>query len=488
MINTSYKKNIILYLILSILFAITIQQFPLFKGNSLHLIHAIKNFEFNKLQNDWIANTTNHLPLFTMFNYFLIKLTSLKFLYLIHFCLLSLCSLFLFLICKTKFEDLNNPYLSIIWFSIFTIIYHENSFFGGVAGQDVINEGYQPASYGVLFFVGIYLFLINKIFFSILFICLAASFHPTYVLHSGFLMLGMISYYIFKKEYVQTFKISIIYSILILPITLYIIINFFFIDKNLILEGQKILLDRAVHHAVIQSWFSYKDLLAISIYLISLIIVYKEKKFFITFLVFGFMSIIFSLIQFFLENNTLALSFPWRSSIFLVPISTMIIFSFFIQNFFGKKKYIKLLSIILIFFSVSIFSAKNHFIENSNKNFYKKMELLNKIKENYVYIDRLLIPVSLQDVRMNIGLPIFVDWKHPPFKFNEIIEWKSRMNLASSFFAAENFDQKMLILSEINEIENISHILINKKDLINDCKDLINDTKYSLVSKKDCYQ
>ncbi len=84
------------------------------------------------------------------------------------------------------------------------------------------------------------------------------------------------------------------------------------------------------------------------------------------------------------------------------------------------------------------------------------MELLNKIKENYVYIDRLLIPVSLQDVRMNIGLPIFVDWKHPPFKFNEI--------------------------------ENISHILINKKDLINDCKDLINDTKYSLVSKKDCYQ
>ena len=151
MINTSYKKNKILYLILSILFAITIQQLPLFQGNSLHLIHAIKNFELNKLQNDWMANTTNHLPLFTIFNHFLIKLASLKIIYLIHFCLLSLCSLFLFLICKTKFEDLNNPYLSIIWFSIFTIIYHENSFFGGVAGQDVINEGYQPASFGVLF-------------------------------------------------------------------------------------------------------------------------------------------------------------------------------------------------------------------------------------------------------------------------------------------------------------------------------------------------
>ena len=59
MINTTIKKNIFLYIILSITFVITVQQFPFFKGNSLHLIHAIKNMEFNKLQFDWIANQTN---------------------------------------------------------------------------------------------------------------------------------------------------------------------------------------------------------------------------------------------------------------------------------------------------------------------------------------------------------------------------------------------------------------------------------------------
>ena len=36
------KKDIFVYIVLSILFAITVQQFPFFKGNSLHLIHAIK--------------------------------------------------------------------------------------------------------------------------------------------------------------------------------------------------------------------------------------------------------------------------------------------------------------------------------------------------------------------------------------------------------------------------------------------------------------
>ena len=142
MTNTTIKKNIFLYLILSIAFVITVQQFPFFKGNSLHLIHAIKNMEFNKLQYDWIANQTSHLPLFNYFNYFLIKYFSINVLYLIHFILLTTCPFFLFLICKDEFSDLKNNYLAIIWFSFFILIYHENSFFSGVAGQDIINEGY----------------------------------------------------------------------------------------------------------------------------------------------------------------------------------------------------------------------------------------------------------------------------------------------------------------------------------------------------------
>ena len=71
MIDSKKQKELVLYLVFSILFALTIQQFPFFKGNSLHLLHAIKDFDFNKLQNDWIANQTNHLPFFTYFNNFL---------------------------------------------------------------------------------------------------------------------------------------------------------------------------------------------------------------------------------------------------------------------------------------------------------------------------------------------------------------------------------------------------------------------------------
>ena len=201
------NNNFFIILSLSIIFALTIQQFLLFKGAFVVLIHALEIFNDNKLQNDWIANQTDHIPLFTNFNYILIKFFSVKILYFIHFALLSFCALFLFLICRYIYPKLYKPNSILIWFAIFTFIFHENSFFSGLAGQRVIDAGYQPASYGVFFFLGIYFFLNNKNFLSILFICISASFHPTYIIHSGFLILGFLTYFFSLKRYSDSFKV-----------------------------------------------------------------------------------------------------------------------------------------------------------------------------------------------------------------------------------------------------------------------------------------
>ena len=150
------KKLVIVFL--SIIFALTIQQFLLFKGNIAVIIHAIEIFNTNKLQNDWMANQTDHVPLFTYFNYFLIKFFSINVIYVLNFILLFLCAYFLFLLCEYAYPQLSYINFKIIWFSIFIIIFHENSFFTGLAGQRLIDQGYQPASYGVLFLLGIYFF------------------------------------------------------------------------------------------------------------------------------------------------------------------------------------------------------------------------------------------------------------------------------------------------------------------------------------------
>ena len=70
--NIYIKDQKFIYLVLSILFVLTVQQFDLYKGGASYLVHSIKSFDDNKLQNDWIANQQDHLPLFTYFNYLLI--------------------------------------------------------------------------------------------------------------------------------------------------------------------------------------------------------------------------------------------------------------------------------------------------------------------------------------------------------------------------------------------------------------------------------
>ena len=482
------NKNFLIIFSISLIFAFTVQQFLLFKGNVVVIIHAIEIFNDNKLQNDWIANKTDHIPAFTYFNYILIKLFSVKILYFVHFILLSLCAFFLFLISKSVYPKLGKSDFILVWFTLFILIFHENSFFSGVAGQSVIDAGYQPASYGVLFFLGIYFFLINKNFLSILLICISASFHPTYIIPSGFLVLGFSIYFILFKNYSDLFKIFLYYFILILPITIFVFYNFLNLDRETTILGQEILMKRISHHADILYWFSYKDVISMIIFFISLILIRDKTKLFISLGILGFCSIFLSIIQYFLQNNSLALIFPWRSSVFLMPISSIIIISYLIDKI-NRKLLNKKKIIYTIFFLTSIFfGLKSHVLENLNSNFQKKIFLSNEIKKYYNKIDSLLVPIDTVSIRLNTGLPIFINHKHHPFKHDEIIDWNLRVKLANSFYNAKNLNLQNQFLKEILELEKISHILFKKSQFYPDCKDLINDNNYILIDISSCYK
>ena len=71
------KKEFITLIILSSIFALTVQQNYLFQGNHAHLIHSLKNINLMDLNNDWISSITNHVPIFTFFNYIFIKFFSI---------------------------------------------------------------------------------------------------------------------------------------------------------------------------------------------------------------------------------------------------------------------------------------------------------------------------------------------------------------------------------------------------------------------------
>ena len=63
-INNLNKNKLSLLLVILFLFTISLQSF--FKENHVLLIYALKNFEaFRNLNNDFVTEFTNHVPIFT---------------------------------------------------------------------------------------------------------------------------------------------------------------------------------------------------------------------------------------------------------------------------------------------------------------------------------------------------------------------------------------------------------------------------------------
>ena len=136
----------------------------------------------------------------------------------------------------------------------------------------------QPSSFGIFFFVSIAFYLNSYFVISILSLCVAVYFHPTYLIHSIFFISGYLIFFLRDENYKGFLKLSIIYILLIMPVIFFLYKNFV-IDENQINElAQKILVEKRIpHHANITHWFSYKDSISIFILFSGLFLIRKTN-------------------------------------------------------------------------------------------------------------------------------------------------------------------------------------------------------------------
>ena len=470
---------------LTFIFLFTITQQFFFKENHVLLIYGLKDLiYFNNLKSDWVTDYTNHIPIYTSLTFLLSKFFTVKSLYILYYILLFLCTYSLFAMFNKNYQF--NKSQIILWFLLFIILFHEKSYFTGVAGQAVINQTLQPASFGIFFFISLAFYFHSKIFFSIFFLCIAVYFHPTYLIHSMFFVAGYLVHNFVIKKNIIFFKIILIYSCLILPVIFFLHHNFIINEANINLLAQKILIEERIpHHAKISHWLSYKDFISIGIIFVGLFLIRTSNFFFIPLLVICILSLSISLIQYFTDNYFIALLFPWRTSVFLIPISSLIIISHLVKRINLNIKFATSLFLIVY----SLFFIKNILVEEKfNKKLNNKNDLFVFLKSNEK-IDLLIIPTYMEDIRLNTSVPVFVNWKLHAFKNNEIIEWHKRIKIVNSFYGSENANQQLSFLKKINFIQGTSHILLDKSKqntLLINCKIINSSDNYILYNSNTC--
>lgn len=470
-------------------FAVSYTQYPLYSSNqNTYFLKGLAEAGVGFLKEDWMIKTTDPFPLFTYLVNFTCRYFHEHLFYLYYIILLSVYIYGLLGIVsiifdvdkeKSKFltiilvlTALHSKVVGFISQKIFAV---DLSWFlqSGVAKQHILGPVFQPSTFAVFIILSIYFFLRKRQSLSLFSLALAVYFHPSpnYILSGVVLSLSYI--YILcleKKALAKVFAFGILAFILILPAIIFLYQSFGPTSPEIWRKSQQILVKfRLPQHADYQLWLNAECLIKILLISIALYLARKTRLFYVMLFPFVVM-LVLTVVQVFFKSLTLALFFPWRISVFLVPVSVGIIIAdiisilwqSFSRQISGKASLllkINTISMVLLVLG-GICAMKYKFDYYSSQPSVAVMDYIKKAKlKEEIY----LVPPELEDFRLYVGVPIFVDYKTHPYKDIEVVEWYNRIQLVDRFYFDKNARGK-LAEKLINDYA-ITHILVKNSQV-----------------------
>ena len=151
-------------------------------------------------------------------------------------------------------------------------------------------------------------------------------------------------------------------------------------------------------------------------------------------------SLALTLLQDALDSDALALLFPWRTSVWLVPLATSVVLAHGVELLFRASVWARPLvrrgvaagAVIVILMCVAYGvqqMAAWHTAPQKEAGLFAFVR--SRLQRGQVW----LIPIHLQTFRLRTGAPILVDYKSHPYKDVEVLEWKRRMDAATACYA-----------------------------------------------------
>lgn len=193
-------------------------------------------------------------------------------------------------------------------------------------------------------------------------------------------------------------------------------------------------------HAIVANWMDWSFAVQSALVLFALFIVRKERLF----PIFGILVLgttLLTVFQVISNNHTLALIYPWRTSVIMVPISTTILLAFCITQIsnFWKADPVKMELWLrfpcMIILTLFIFVGVARFqIDVSRQVAAPALPVMTYVAEHKSANDVYLVPVKMEDFRLVTGAPIFVDFQSIPYRDVDVLEWDQRFRQANYFY------------------------------------------------------
>lgn len=480
-------RPLLSWLVWMLAFAAAYAQSPLFTSNqNQYFLHGLAQAGLGSLKADWLANTLDPTPVFSLLVQWCYRIfhTTAVF-YATYAVLLGIYLYSLYAIAKHVFDWEDKTERKIIFLGLVTLLhsagwrYALSQFLSsnwsyvledGVANQRMLGTVLQPSAFGVLLLLSVAVFIRGRLYPALALNVLAASVHPTYLFSAGVLSATYLAITWQRDGNLRRTILAGLFALLLVaPILIYTYGVFAGGEAQAAVESRHILVTyRIPHHALVSWWWDGTAVFKVLMVLAALWLSRRSALFPV--LLAGFASgVLLTLVQVITGSEPLALLFPWRISILLVPLSLGVILGALVMRIDerlrapGLRRAALWGAILLAILAVAAGIGRFAF-DLRRQAAYPERPLLAHVQQNLGEQDVYLIPVKMQDFRLATGAPVFVDFKAIPYKDTDVLEWYRRVRLADRFYKTSNCK----LLEEIVGVGNVTHLVWPGGELL-DC-------------------
>jgi hypothetical protein len=516
------------FVLLAALFAIIYAQSPLYTSNqNQYFLHGLAHNGVGFLSEDWLANTLDPTPVFTALVEWTYRLTHSTALFYVYSALLMGIYLFSVLdIVESVYPIRASRTRYLAFLALFLLEHSAALRFAlarglgvnwtylledGVADQRLIGPVFQPSMVGVLLVLSIYLFLHNRPFWAVLCTTLAATVHPTYLLSAATLTLTyMILTFLDARQHknsaiVKPILLGFVALVSVLPILVFVYTNFGDTPQATTAQARHILAYfRLPHHSLVSWWLDATAIIKIVLVVAALYLVRKSRLFLLLGVSFGVATAL-TVIQVLTRSDALALIFPWRLSVYLVPLSIALILGWLVTLVMSRvesqakflvsqdlekqvsqaevrsedalSRWLQAISLAVITMVVLIgtIRLKLDFDRQTQSN---EWPLMDYVARNHASGEEYLTPTKMENFRLTTGSPVYVDFKSIPYKDSDVLEWYRRLQLADRFYK----QQDCSMLPGFSQ-EGVTHVVLEYESFKIACPQLhllYQDERYGL--------
>jgi hypothetical protein len=485
----SFGRSVVSFIFWAVVFGVSYTQAQLFYSNqNQYFLHGRAAAGFGYLDKDWLANTADPVPVFSTLVGFTFDFFDPRMFYVYYFLIFG-CYVYSLLGIFTFLTGGKTGRVGRLCFAAFLVFIHAGIvrlasaqlldvdypwyFQAGVAGQYVLGFGLQPSTCGVLLLVSIYTFLRGCPWWAQTLACLAAVLHSTYLLAAAFLTLAYMCLWFQQGRRRQALVSGLWALLLVGPTLAYNLVMFAPTNTEDFTAAQAIIAHfRIPHHAEPERWFDGVALGQVAWIVVAMVLVRRTHLFWIM-LIPTILALVLTGVQVLTANDTLALLFPWRISVILVPVATAVILSWLVNDlepWFARRTstqrmYVGLscTAVLALLMAGGVAISLFGWGYRTNPD---EMPVLEYIRDHKGPGEQYLLPVSLpklkggprgaastnfmpapragksghliaidmQQFRLVTGAPLYVDFKSIPYQDAEVLEWQRRLKWANAVY------------------------------------------------------